>query len=144
MLNVDRPPRPIYVQYCKPICIYIYIYIYPFYRAIYRSDNLLQSYPLGELLISIYFQRRGLYRCIEPSNFRNIYEIARSCGHFHIYFRNIYENDRNCGHFHIYFGDLRGIRTVTGKKFPSAEKNWRKKCLPNQAPFTRITIIYQN
>ena len=63
--------------YIGNIYIYIYIYIYPFYRAIYRSDNLLQTYPIREVLYYIYFLRRGLYRCIEPSIFMNKSKMAR-------------------------------------------------------------------
>ena len=57
---------------------------------IYRSDNLLQTYHLGELLISIYFLRRGLYRCIEPSNFRNIYMKLPAAAGIFIYISEIY------------------------------------------------------
>ena len=55
----------VYIGYVSGI--YIYIYIYLFWGAIYRSDNLLKNPPSRELLFSIYFRRRGLYRCIEPS-----------------------------------------------------------------------------
>ena len=105
--------------------------IYPFYRAIYKCDNLLQIPPLGELFNCIYFRRTGLYRCIEPSNFRNIaqgnfiyisgniYHLALCTGSNDIYSEHTAAND-------IYLSwidqsifqkisDLGGNRTISGK-----------------------------
>ena len=68
---------------------YIYIYIYPFWRAIYGSDNFLQIPPMYELFNFIYFRRRGLYRCIEPSISEIHMILPASAGKF-IYISEIY------------------------------------------------------
>ena len=66
-----------------------YIYIYPFWRAIYGSDNFLQIPPMYELFNFIYFRRRGLYRCIEPSISEIHMILPASAGKF-IYISEIY------------------------------------------------------
>ena len=103
----------------RVIYIYIYIYIYPFWRAIYRSDNLLQIPPSRELFFYLYFRRRGLYRCIEPSIqkyiwfcpqlransyiFQEIYMILPATAGKIIYIsKNIYDFARSCGQKRIY------------------------------------------